>query len=345
MIFLKNNKGTKVLKKIRSSSNIFFGFSEWKYSFIKKIFGGDCYFFTTKDANHKGFIRLFEKKINFVNNIYVWSYNDPYWLSSLCLSLKKDFYRIEDGFIRSNSLGAKKSAPKSLVIDRSGLMYFDAARESQLHNMIRNLSLDKKKITEAQGYINYIIKNNISKYNLPNFKQSYTIENAILVIGQNENDMSITKSGAIFTTNEALLKYIMSKNVGRNIIYKPHPDTINNDTNRKSCPEKISGVIVINDLHYLFDNASNISEVHTISSLLGFEFLMRGLKVYCYSRTWYSGWGLTEDIYNSEDKIYEKNIYELFYCAYILYPFYYDSEFNSVTIKNTLDSLLSYDNQ
>ena len=343
MLLLRKNKGIKALSKIVSTTNIFFGFSEWKHNFIKEIFGVNCYFFTTKDANSSDFFHLFVEKIKFVNNIYVWSYNDPYWLSSFCLSLDKKFFRIEDGFIRSNSLGAKKSAPKSLVIDNSGLMYFDAARESQLHSLIRNLSLDEKKTIEAQDYIKWIVKNNISKYNLPNFEYSYDIKNAILVIGQNENDMSIAKSGAIFTTNETLLKHVMSKNAGRNIIYKPHPDTINNNENRKSFPEKIDGVIVINDLHYLFDNTSNISEVHTISSLLGFEFLMRGLQVFCYSRTWYSGWGLTRDTYNSEDTIYEKNVYELFYCAYILYPFYYDSEFNSVTIENTLNSLLSYD--
>ncbi len=343
MLMLQKNKGVKALNRMKSSSNIFFGFSEWKHSFIKKIFGGDCCFFTTKDANSSDFFRLFAEKIKLVNNIYVWSYNDPYWLSSFCLSLDKKFCRVEDGFIRSNSLGAKRSAPKSLVIDNSGIMYFDAVRESQLHSLIRNLSLDEKRTTEAKNYINRIIKNNISKYNLPNSEYSYSIKNAILVIGQNENDMSIAKSGAIFTTNETLLRYVMSKNVGRNIIYKPHPDTINNNENRRSYPEKIYGVTIINDLHYIFDNISNISEVHTISSLLGFEFLVRGLKVYCYSRTWYSGWGLTEDTYNSEDRIYKKTVLELFYCAYILYPFYYNSEFNPVTIENTINSLLSYD--
>ncbi|MGP9688557.1 capsular polysaccharide export protein, LipB/KpsS family [Psychrobacter sp. AOP22-C1-C5] len=343
MLFLQKNKSVKALNKIDSSSNIFFGFSEWKHDFIKKIFGGNCYFFTTKDANSSDFLRLFEEKITLINNIYVWSYNDPYWLFSFCLSLGKNFCRIEDGFIRSNSLGAKKSIPKSLVIDNSGTMYFDAARESQLHNLIRNLSLDEEKTTEAKNYIDRIIKNNISKYNLPNSEHSYSIKNAILVIGQNENDMSIAKSGAIFTTNETLLRYVASKNVGRDIIYKPHPDTINNDASRRSYPEKVDGVLIINDLHYLFDNISNINEVHTISSLLGFEFLFRGLKVYCYSRTWYSGWGLTKDTYSSEDTIYKKTVIELFYCAYILYPFYYNSTFQPVTIENTLNSLLGYD--
>lgn len=343
MLLLQKNKSVKALNKIKPSSNVFFGFSEWKHSFIKEIFGGNCYFFTTKDANSNDFLCLFEARIKLIDDIYVWSYNDPYWLFSFCLNLDKRLYRVEDGFIRSNGLGAKKFVPKSLVIDNSGFMYFDAARESQLHNLIRNLSLDENKTIRAQSYIDKIVRNNISKYNLPNSEYSPTVKNAILVIGQNENDMSIAKSGAVFTTNETLLRYVISKNVGRNIIYKPHPDTINNNENRRSYPERVDGITVINDLHYLFDNVSNIKEVHTISSLLGFEFLFRGLQVYCYSRTWYSGWGLTEDIYDSEDKIYRKTVLELFYCAYILYPFYYDTEFNPVTIENTLNSLLSND--
>lgn len=343
MILLQKNKGIKALNKINTSTNIFFGFSEWKHSFIKKIFGGNCCFFTAKDANNDEFLNLFEAKIELVNNIYVWSYNDPYWLSSFCLILDKKIYRIEDGFIRSNSLGANRSTPKSLIIDDSGMMYFDAARESLLHNLIRNISLDEEKTTEAKSYINKIIKNNISKYNLPNSEQLHRIKDAILVIGQNENDMSIAKSGAIFTTNETLLKHVMSKNVGKDIVYKPHPDTLNNNKNRRSCPEKIDGVIIINDLHHLFNNVSNISEVHTISSLLGFEFLVRGLKVYCYSRTWYSGWGLTEDTYYSEDEIYKKTTLDLFYCAYILYPCYYTSIFQQVNIESALDNLLNYE--
>ena len=36
-------------------------------------------------------------------------------------------------------------------------------------------------------------------------------------------------------------------------------------------------------------------EVHTITSLSGFEALLRDKKVTCYGAPFYSGWGLTED--------------------------------------------------
>ena len=37
-------------------------------------------------------------------------------------------------------------------------------------------------------------------------------------------------------------------------------------------------------------------EVHTMTSLVGFEALMRDLKVVCYGLPFYSNWGLTTDI-------------------------------------------------
>jgi capsular polysaccharide export protein len=38
-----------------------------------------------------------------------------------------------------------------------------------------------------------------------------------------------------------------------------------------------------------------VDEVHVISSLAGFEALLRGLRVVAHGRPFYAGWGLTDD--------------------------------------------------
>ena len=38
-----------------------------------------------------------------------------------------------------------------------------------------------------------------------------------------------------------------------------------------------------------------IDELHTLTSLAGFEALLRGRRVVVYGRPWYAGWGLTDD--------------------------------------------------
>ncbi|WP_300379276.1 hypothetical protein [Clostridium sp.] len=340
MFKLVKNKGLKALNNLRTKSIILFGFSTWKHDFIQKMLNRPCIFITTQDSNNDDFMKVFIKNLNFIEDIYVWSYNEPFWLNSVCTNANLNFYRVEDGFIRSKGLGLDKSIPKSLIFDNSGYLYFDSIRQSNLHMLIRNTDLSIYNLERTKGIIQTLVKYNLSKYNIINKVRNIYYQDAILVIGQNEKDISIHKSGALFTTNEALLDYVIKSNPNREIIYKPHPDTIKNPKTRLSYPENLKGILVIDDLNHLFNNISCISEVHTISSLLGFEFLLRGIKTYCYSRTWYSGWGLTEDTYMSKDLNLKKTIEEIFYCAYILYPTYYSYTYEHSSVEKIMTELL-----
>lgn len=57
-----------------------------------------------------------------------------------------------------------------------------------------------------------------------------------------------------------------------------------------------------------------------MTSLGGFEALLRGKKVYCYGQPFYAGWGLTQDAYpiNRRNKILSLNA--LIAGALIEYP-------------------------
>lgn len=63
-------------------------------------------------------------------------------------------------------------------------------------------------------------------------------------------------------------------------------------------------------------------EIHTISSLFGFEALLRGKRVVCWGQPFYSGWDLTEDICPNERRKRKLALEELVAGALILYPMY-----------------------
>ena len=44
----------------------------------------------------------------------------------------------------------------------------------------------------------------------------------------------------------------------------------------------------------------HVDELHTMTSLSGFEALVQGVKVTTWGQPFYSGWGLTEDIHPAE---------------------------------------------
>ncbi len=65
-------------------------------------------------------------------------------------------------------------------------------------------------------------------------------------------------------------------------------------------------------------------EVHTMTSLAGFEALLRGKKVHCYGLPFYAGWGLTEDRLKSARRGKSLTLSQLIAATLIYYPLYVD---------------------
>jgi capsular polysaccharide export protein len=65
-----------------------------------------------------------------------------------------------------------------------------------------------------------------------------------------------------------------------------------------------------------------VDEVHVMTSLLGFEALLRHKKVVTYGQPFYSGWGLTEDRDPVDRRSRELDLRELIAAVLILYPTY-----------------------
>jgi hypothetical protein len=163
----------------------------------------------------------------------------------------------------------------------------------------------------------------------------------ILVVGQVENDASIEYGSEIKLTNSDLVLRVALENPDAMIIYKPHPDVLAGLRSIESDPYQFSEFVYILDtpmpVTYVFDL---VDEVHTITSLAGFEALLRGKKVVTYGAPFYSNWGLTDDRQIVERRKRSLTIEEVFAAAYILYPTYLNPYTEKeVEIEEALDLL------
>ena len=204
--------------------------------------------------------------------------------------------RMEDGFLRSSGLGAALTPPGSLVLDDIGI-YYDPTRPSRLEQLIEaSRSLPDIALKRAANLRRQIVDAGVTKYNLsasdalPDIPNGKTI---ILVPGQVEDDASILTGTTDINTNAKLLQAARQANPDAYIIYKPHPDA---EANLRD-----GGQVNPSDYDFIAKHAdpnaliSRCDEVWTMTSLMGFEALMRGKKVTCLGMPFYAGWGLTDD--------------------------------------------------
>lgn len=209
-------------------------------------------------------------------------------------------WRMEDGFLRSVGLGSDLRRPSSLVIDRAGI-YYDGTRSSDLERFLKSHEFDRHDLARGKALHDAILKARVSKYNVGakanlDFKARAGDQAVILVPGQVEADASIQFGSPEVKSNAALLEAVRSARPDAYIIFKPHPDVVSG--NREGAvPADIldrcaNETVVDADI---VDCLEAVDEVHTMTSLTGFEALLRGLKVTTFGLPFYAGWGLTTD--------------------------------------------------
>lgn len=207
--------------------------------------------------------------------------------------------RMEDGFLRSEGLGAALTPPTSLVIDDLGL-YFDPTRQSRLDLLIDQSSmLPEGELRRAERLRSAIVKLGVTKYGrrveAPEISEDG--RKRVLVVGQVEDDASIRLGTADVRTNLALLKRARAERPDALLMWKPHPDV--------EAGLRV-GAVAEGDLEGLADVALTgtgaaaaidlADEVWTMTSTLGFEALLRGVPVVTLGKPFYAGWGLTKDL-------------------------------------------------
>lgn len=358
----------KIYQKIGGNIE-FYEISGWKKFFLKKFFA--------KKKRNILFLNKLSKTTgaNNSNTKLIWASRFKNFLAK-----NKDFainqndkFLIEDGFIRSIGLGCNFIPASSLCID-SNAMYYDGTKESDLENIIREICLNESQEDRIKKIIQTIIENNISKYNshlLVKHKNSNDNYNSIIkqiksarddnklniqnskkvifVVGQVADDASITSYNSDIKDIVSLIKYIRAKNPRAFIIYRPHPDVmVKKRRGEQAHMMEISTLcdILVDCEIPITQILPEIDELHTISSLVGFEALVRGKQVFTYGMPFYAGWGLTQDYHKNDRRGVKKNIYELAYACLISYPLYYDYLNSSLcNIERILDIFTNYPQQ
>ncbi|EAL7240475.1 capsular polysaccharide biosynthesis protein, partial [Campylobacter jejuni] len=341
----------KDIEKANSNRLFMLGFTLWKRYFIRP-------FFKAKDnkiifLNSLKSLARYKLKEN--DKFFIWGKRIDYnALKTTLIKKAQDenllhfipkISLVEDGFIRSISLGSDLTRPFSLNVDDKGL-YIDPNKASKLEELLQNEIFDENMLNRAKNIIKILLENRFSKYNglkHENLKINAKIgQKIILIPAQVEDDVSMILGGFGLSTLD-LLKEVRAKNQDAYIIFKPHPDVLSG--NRVGLKDETLILEFCDEIvkDCSIDSAIKIAdEIHTITSTSGFDALLRAKKVFTYGMPFYAGWGLTKDKYRCERRTRKLSLEELVAGALIIYPRYINPKTKTLCeIEVCLDIMLN----
>lgn len=260
--------------------------------------------------------------------IAVWASRAPAGFAEYCAERGIPVLWVEDGFIRSAGLGAGYMPAASYTLDPAG-PYYDPAIRSGLITLLEEARFDPALLARARRLRERIVAAGVSKYNLggaaPALPPTAQGRKRILVPGQVADDLSVLRGGGRIRSNLELLEAVRAENPDAFLIYKPHPDVVAGHRKgavpRAALARLADAVLPAADITALIAAAD---EVHTLTSLAGFEALLRGKRVVTWGRPFYAGWGLTEDRDPPPGRGVPRSLDDLVAAVLILTPRYID---------------------
>jgi capsular polysaccharide export protein len=235
--------------------------------------------------------------------------------------------RVEDGFIRSIGLGADLHPPLSIVVDAQGI-YYDPTRPSELETILETTDFTPDLLARAEALIATIVTRGISKYASagPIAPAAPRARRTVLVTGQVEDDMSVRLGGAGVAGNLDLLRRARAAEPDALLLFKPHPDV---DAGHRIGRVPDSALLAHADQIVRGESMpsllSRVDAVHVLTSLTGFEALLRGLEVTVHGHPFFAGWGLTRDLAGPLPRRTRRlSLAQLVAGTLILYPRYLD---------------------
>lgn len=236
---------------------------------------------------------------------------------------------LEDGFLRSVGLGANLIEPLSWVVDRRGI-YYDSSAPSDLEHFLAGHGFEPHERRRAQALRERIVAAGLTKYNLQAepWRRPPRVEGrpVVLVPGQVPGDASIrygVPADSPVRSNADLLAAVRETQPEAYVLYKPHPDVVaglrHGGAGERHCPGLADEVL----LHGAMDHLLGLVDgVHVLTSLTGFEALLRQRSVHVYGLPFYAGWGLTHDRLRCPRRGRGLELDELVFGALIQYPIY-----------------------
>ena len=243
------------------------------------------------------------------------------WGSSKPLPRDVPAVRFEDGFIRSRGLGANLALPSSLAMDGDHV-YYDARGESRLEAIIGNHPFPRELADRAGRLIASIVEKGVSKYNVGSDVRFPEVEPGrlkILVPGQVEKDASIRFGSPDVKTNRGLVGAVRKLYPDAFVAYKEHPDVTSGLRSGGEIPDEADIIVREGDIKHWI---AWCDRLETMTSLAGFEALIRDKPVGVHGIPFYAGWGLTDDRMAVPRRTREVTVEMLAAATLILYPFY-----------------------
>lgn len=319
---------------LASSHALAFGFERWKRSFL-------LLFAPEYEFRFARYFDFFGKPENRASVIVRWGYR----ANALAKRWDGPVLQVEDGFLRSVGLGGDLHRPLSWVVDHRGL-YYDATRPSDLEAWLASAELTAEQRARAAALRERLVREAITKYNLnaKAWQRPPGLRRVVLVPGQVEGDASLRFGAVDIRTNLELLQAVRRAEPEAFLIYKPHPDVVAG-LRRASAAERQAldlADLVLSDvaMQALFDQ---VDAVHVLTSLAGFEALLRGLEVHVWGLPFYAGWGLTQDVHKCPRRGRQLSLDALVYGALIAYPRYVSRVSGlQISPEQAIDELLAW---
>ena len=297
-----------------------FGFQLWKRGYIRRYLrcpGNDVRF--ARSAAHA-------ERLGYDSSwrAVFWGQRASPAAVELTRRLGIDPWRMEDGFIRSVGLGSDLAPPASLVVDTRGI-YYDPTRASDIEEMLEKGSFGPAELCRAAALRATLLATRLSKYNIGSARplEVPAGRRVVFVPGQVEDDASLALGCRSIRNNTELLAAVRERCPDAYILFRPHPDVVSGNR-RGALPAGAAARLCdhVETSATLADCLDVAAEVHTLTSTVGFEALLRGLRVVVYGQPFYSGWGLTDDLHPHPRRTRSLSVDELVAATLLRYPRY-----------------------
>jgi capsular polysaccharide export protein len=299
------------------------GMPGWKRARVREMLSADGHV----PAFHRSASAAVEAALAKGGAVAFWASKPPRGLVPRAAEAGVPLARVEDGFIRSVGLGVECTPPASLTVD-FGAAHYDCSGESDLVRLLKDTDFDRNVVARARALVELLVERGATKYSVGTEAVRLAApagRRRVLVPGQVGDDASVLLGGDGVFPGLDLLRRVRADAPDAWIAYRPHPD-VDSGLRPGAVPDdEVLGVadeiVRGGSMAGLF---GCVDEVHVLTSLAGFEALLRGLPVTVHGRPFFAGWGLTRDKNPSAGRGRSLTMDELAAGALLLYPRHVD---------------------
>ena len=236
--------------------------------------------------------------------------------------------RVEDGFIRSVGLGSGLFPPFSVTVDPIGIHY-DPSRPSALEHLLGTAEFPPALIARSEALTAFVRAARLGKYGGARDDDRPVRTGArrlVLVPGQVDDDLSVIHGGGDVAGNLDLLRRVRALEPDAEIWFRPHPDV--DAGHRRGAVRDADALAHVDRVvrgGAMAPLLEAVDALHVLTSLAGFEALLRGREVIAHGMPFYAGWGLTRDLVTAPARRTRTlTLPQLVAGAMILFPRYLD---------------------